>query len=214
MNFKRKIQTLAAGAVLTSALFHGVAMASDSVTVSKGDTLWKLSQQHGTSVAMIKEVNNLKSNTIYAGQKLNLTPAKANKQSNTITIKKETPVVAKKRQELINVAKKVVGVPYKWSGTTPAGFDCSGFMYYTLKSQGLVSSRASVSGYWSQAKKINTPVAGDVVFFQNTYKKGPSHMGIFLGNGQFIHAGSNGVAIDSINSSYWKKHFLGYGTFY
>lgn len=280
MNFKQKIQTLAAGAVLSSALFHGVAMA-DTITVSKGDTLWNLSQKHGTTVANLKETNHLTSNTIYIGQKLEVSaktsskateptkktpttttyvvkkgdtlykigkqfgipyqtiqkwnnlssstirvgqtltlsattkPTQSAKVTSTTTVKTaSTTTATTKRDVLIQTAKKYIGTPYKWGGTTPSGFDCSGFMYYTLKSQGLVSTRYNVAGYWSSAKKISSPVPGDLVFFQNTYKSGPSHMGVFLGNGQFIHAGSDGVAIDSVNSSYWKKHFLGYGTFF
>lgn len=286
MKFKHKIQTLAAGAILSTALFQGVAMA-DSITVKKGDTLWKLSQQHHTSVNTLKQANHLSSDTIYVGQKLQLTgkavaktttpkttPSttyvvksgdtlykigkkfsvryqdiqKWNKLSSTTikagqkltisgaavatpTTAKTTPVaktntvttattmktttaVSDKREELIQFAKQFIGKPYKWGGTTPSGFDCSGFMYYTLHSENLVSNRTNVAGYWSLAKKVSNPTPGDLVFFQNTYKDGPSHMGIYLGNNQFIHAGSNGVAIDQVNSSYWKKHFLGYGTFF
>ena len=173
-------------------------------TVSKGDTLSSIGRKHNIPYTLIKEWNNLKSNTIYIGQKLILTETEA------APIKeKSQPVV--QNNDIVSFAKQFVGVPYAWGGTTPKGFDCSGYIYYVLKSEGLVNSRLSTTGYWSKVNKISAPVAGDLIFFQNTYKSGPSHMGIYIGNGEFIHAGSRGIEITKVNNSYWKKHFLGYG---
>lgn len=180
--------------------------------VKRGDTLSKIGKAHNVSYLSIKSWNNLKSNTIHVGQKLTIVaPTKSAKSTKTPQM---STTLTSDRSEMISLAKSFLGVPYVWGGQSPGGFDCSGYIHYILKSQGLSSSRTNVVGYWSKAQKISNPQVGDLVFFQNTYKSGPSHIGFYLGNGDFIHAGSKGIAIDKVNSSYWKKHFLGYGTFF
>jgi cell wall-associated NlpC family hydrolase len=116
-------------------------------------------------------------------------------------------------EALISYAKQYLGLPYIWGSSSPVngGFDCSGFIYWVYSHNGYDIERQTAEGYWSMVQKISNPVPGDLVFFQNTYKPGPSHIGIYLGNGQFIHASSKGIAINSVYSSYNTKHFLGYG---
>nr|AAF06005.1 enterotoxin [Bacillus cereus] len=109
-------------------------------------------------------------------------------------------------------ARSLNGSPYRTAGTTPAGFDCSGFIHYVLNQTGHKGARQTVAGYWSSKTKTSNPQPGDLVYFQNTYKSGPSHMGVYLGNGQFISAETDatGVRISSVSNSYWSKHLLGY----
>jgi len=111
---------------------------------------------------------------------------------------------------ILAYAKSMQGVPYVWGGTSANGVDCSGYIYHVFKKFGHNISRQSVAGYWSSLPKTSTPQPGDLIYFQNTYKAGPSHMGIYLGGGSFIQSGDKGVAIVSLNNSYWKSHFLGY----
>ncbi|PFD44827.1 peptidase M24 [Bacillus cereus] len=111
---------------------------------------------------------------------------------------------------LLAYAKSMQGVPYVWGGTSANGVDCSGYIYHVYKKFGHNISRQSVAGYWSSLPKTSNPQPGDLIYFQNTYKAGPSHMGIYLGGGSFIQAGDKGVAIVSLDNSYWKSHFLGY----
>ncbi|PGM56772.1 C40 family peptidase [Bacillus sp. AFS053548] len=117
-------------------------------------------------------------------------------------------------KNMISFAKQFLGVPYKWAGVSPTGFDCSGFIYYVLKENGKPFGRTNVSGYWhnnTSFQKVTSSQPGDLIFFQNTYTYGPSHMGIMLNKNEFIQAGSStGVTISNINDSYWQKHFLGY----
>ncbi|MCT8137951.1 peptidoglycan-binding protein [Anaerobacillus sp. CMMVII] len=109
---------------------------------------------------------------------------------------------------VIDYAKNFIGTPYVWGGTTPSGFDCSGFLMYVYKNQGVKIPR-TVADIWSYGKSVDSLQVGDLVFFE-TYKKGPSHAGIYLGNQQFIHAGSStGVTISDMNISYWKSRYLG-----
>ncbi len=111
---------------------------------------------------------------------------------------------------LLAYAKSMQGVPYVWGGTSANGVDCSGYIYHVFKKFGHNISRQSVAGYWSDLPKTSSPQPGDLIYFQNTYKAGPSHMGIYLGGGSFIQSGDKGVAIASLSNSYWKSHFLGY----
>jgi peptidoglycan endopeptidase LytE len=116
--------------------------------------------------------------------------------------------------ELIADATKLLGTPYVWGGETPeAGFDCSGFIVYLFKQQGLTLPR-TVALMWDAGTKVETPSVGDMVFFQ-TDGPGASHVGIYIGNNQFIHSGSStGVTISSLNSSYWSAHYVGAKRYY
>lgn len=110
--------------------------------------------------------------------------------------------------QLIADAGALRGAPYAWGGTTPSGFDCSGFLVYVFKKQGMNIPR-TVAQQWNFGKSVSKPSVGDIVFFE-TYKPGPSHNGIYVGNNQFIHSGtSTGVTISNLNSNYWKTRYLG-----
>ena len=111
---------------------------------------------------------------------------------------------------ILAYAKSMQGVPYVWGGTSANGVDCSGYIYHVFKKFGHNISRQSVAGYWGSLPQTSNPQPGDLIYFQNTYKSGPSHMGVYLGGGSFIQAGDKGVAIASLSNSYWKSHFLGY----
>ncbi|WP_163537614.1 NlpC/P60 family protein [Gracilibacillus sp. YIM 98692] len=116
--------------------------------------------------------------------------------------------ISSNRQSLIGKAKFYIGVPYQWGGATPSGFDCSGYLQFVFQELNISLPR-TVSDIWNATIPINSPSIGDLVFFE-TYKPGPSHAGIYLGNGQFIHAGlSNGVEISQLSQDYWSKRYIG-----
>jgi putative cell wall-binding protein len=111
-------------------------------------------------------------------------------------------------QSLINTAKALQGVPYTYGGTTPSGFDCSGYINYVYKQHGIELPRTT-RDIWNVGTKVSQPSIGDIVFFE-TYKPGPSHAGIYIGNNEFIHASSSrGVSITSMDNSYFKPRYLG-----
>lgn len=123
------------------------------------------------------------------------------------------------RLSTIDVAKRFVGTPYVWASSSPAngGFDCSGLIYYVFNQSGVSIPRTNVANYWGgayfgpQLPKSFVPQAGDLVFFENTYTAGPSHMGIMINSDTFIHAGSSGLGYNQISKEpYWQSRLIGY----
>ncbi len=113
--------------------------------------------------------------------------------------------------KLLPLAKKYIGVPYQFGGSSEKGFDCSGFTRYVMNEFDVKLARTTSEQY-KQGKPVkkNDLRVGDLVFFE-TYKKGASHAGIYIGNNLFIHADSSkGVSIAKLNdSSYWGPRYIG-----
>lgn len=193
--------------------------ATGSYKVVSGDTLSHISLRYSMSVSELKKLNGLSGNMIYVGQTLKVnggtssSPAPAPSKPAPSAPKEDT-VTSFDVNRLLSAAKGQIGKPYVWGGSTTAGFDCSGFIYYAFNQAGVSMSRTSSEGYYSRSYYVDKPAIGDIVFFSNTYKKGISHLGIYVGNNQFIHAGDNGVEISSLNNSYWKSKFDSFKRFY
>lgn len=112
---------------------------------------------------------------------------------------------------IANEGAAYVGTPYVWGGTTPTGWDCSGFTYYIVNKVAEIGLSRSleiqaVTGY---PVDYGSWQAGDLVFFQNTYKWGLSHVGISMGGDSFVHASSErvGTVISSMSDSYWGPRY-------
>ncbi|WP_075983097.1 C40 family peptidase [Bacillus massilinigeriensis] len=182
-----------------------------SYTVVSGDTLSGIALKANMTVQKLKELNKLSSDRIYAGQKLKVTsPVKVNSEDpKSGTDEKDSSTDFK----LVSTAKSLIGVPYLYAGTTKSGFDCSGFVFYVFNAAGISIDRLSSKGYYDAAANVDKPIVGDLVFFQNTDPNttGISHLGIYLGNNEFIHASSSaGVVISNLTSTYYKEHFVGF----
>jgi cell wall-associated NlpC family hydrolase len=107
---------------------------------------------------------------------------------------------------------KLLGAPYVWGGSSPTGFDCSGYVWYAARQAGKSISRGMLGEYNSGPHPPRDELKpGDLVFFQNTYSAGLSHNGIYIGNNQFVHAADEaaGVTISSLSTPYWSSHWFG-----
>ena len=111
---------------------------------------------------------------------------------------------------IIQTSKRFQGIPYLWGGDTPQGFDCSGFTQYVFRLNGINLPRTADAQYeLGVSVSYDNLQPGDMVFF-TTYEPGPSHNGIYIGNGLFINSSSSrGVSIARMDNSYWAARYIG-----
>jgi murein DD-endopeptidase len=103
----------------------------------------------------------------------------------------------------------MVGKPYRYGGYTPDGFDCSGLVHYSFRRAGLNLPRDTRTlQHHGDGIDRGAMARGDLVFFDQEGKKS-SHVGIYLGDGTFVHAPSSGgrVRVDRMDDRYWQRHF-------
>ncbi len=119
---------------------------------------------------------------------------------------------SEKGQLVVETAKKYLGIPYVWGGTSPAGFDCSGLVQYVFRELGVSLNRvaADQTAHGIPITRENL-LPGDIVFFHNTNKYTRiNHVGIYVGGGNFIHAPQTGdvVKITTLDSGYYAGTFV------
>lgn len=124
----------------------------------------------------------------------------------------ETPSSSSNSGSVVSIGLSYQGVPYVFGGKSPSGFDCSGFIWYVFNQSGRNIGYQTAASLYSSSAKVSSPSVGDLVFFSNTYKPGISHVGIYIGNNQFVHAGGSAVQVTSLSNPYWSAHFTGYGS--
>lgn len=135
---------------------------------------------------------------------------KASKTASGSTVTSGTASVKGGGQAIVNTAMKYLGVKYVWGGTSPSGFDCSGLVQYVCRANGISVPRVAASqrnaGKYVSRENLQP---GDLVFFSNG--GGVNHVGIYVGNGNMIHAPQTGdvVKISSINTSYRVSRYAG-----
>ncbi|QCR31477.1 LysM peptidoglycan-binding domain-containing protein [Lysinibacillus sp. SGAir0095] len=204
--------------------------------VVKGDSLAKIATKFSVTVADLKKMNQLSSDLIYIGQVLKLNVSSTDGEPDTIldpeeVIESDLIIDSKLSSEnaiknnvsatgqaiyaqVLKIAKSLTGTPYIFAGNTPAGFDCSGFVKYVFSNAGVDITRKSSNDYFmNDTTIVENPIPGDIIFFKNTYIEGISHMGIYIGNGEFIHAGSSGVQVSKLSYDYWTSKFVAFKRF-
>lgn len=117
-------------------------------------------------------------------------------------------------EQIVAVAREFLGYPYVWGGTSPSvGFDCTGYVYYILNKRLGIATTRDLWGQLGNGQRVSRAAVrtGDLVFFQNTYQPGLSHVGIALDNDTFIHAASEryGVMVSNLNDAYWSVRWYG-----
>ncbi|MGC9004616.1 MAG: LysM peptidoglycan-binding domain-containing protein [bacterium] len=193
--------------------------------VRAGDTLWTIGRRFGVSPQKIAEANNIGLNkTLQIGEKL-LIPGVVKSRamaSVRLTNRKAKKIAAVKHHRVANKGKgapDVVttalnyrGVRYSYGGFSSRGFDCSGFVKYVYQRHGLNLPHNAAAQY-RYGKPVNKSELrpGDLVFFRTGRGRGINHVGIYIGDGKFIHASSarGRVRIDSLNEGYYKARYVG-----
>ena len=123
----------------------------------------------------------------------------------------EQPGQDKNLNKILTTALSYRGVKYRFGGAAPTGFDCSGFVMYVFNKHGIKLPRTADKQFevGKTIKGKNDLKPGDLVFFE-TYEKGASHVGIYQGSGQFVHASSSkGVTVSGLSEAYYSKRYLG-----
>ncbi|SDW49873.1 peptidoglycan endopeptidase LytE [Alicyclobacillus hesperidum] len=185
-------------------------------TVQSGDSLWSISQKFHVTVQSLEAWNGLRSTSvIHPGEHLVVSKSTAAKIF-VLSSRSSNPdgsdlslAESALGFTIADYAKTLLGAPYAWGGTSPAGFDCSGLVQYVFAHFGISLPRTSYGQF-----DAGTPVTqsnlqpGDVVFF-DTYGSGASHDGVYIGNNQFVNAAGSAVQIDSLADPYWGGHYIG-----
>jgi len=127
------------------------------------------------------------------------------------------PVERQKRNVICEIAGQMLNVKYSHGGNSPSeGFDCSGLVQYVFAKAGVSVPRTSAAQH-DAARRISKSslMPGDLVFF-STGKSGVSHVGIYIGGNQFIHAPSSGkkIRIDHMRDAYWRRTYHSAGSFF
>ena len=127
----------------------------------------------------------------------------------------KTQVAASKTgNELVDFALQYLGYSYKYGGKSPStGFDCSGFVSYVFSNFGVNLTRSSSCQYKNDGVSISKDelAPGDLVFFSNSSTSGVGHVGIYMGDSEFVHSSTTnvGVVVSRIDSTYYTRHWIG-----
>ncbi|TAL31334.1 MAG: NlpC/P60 family protein [Spirochaetes bacterium] len=121
------------------------------------------------------------------------------------------------RARIVATAERCLGTPYRYGGESPGGFDCSGLVMYVFGKHGIALPRTAGDQFEDGAR---VPLAalqpGDLVFFRTAGGRGISHVGIYTGKGEFIHAPRTGTTVSyaRLDNKYWKRHYAGAVTYF
>ncbi len=182
-------------------------------TVKSGDTLWDIAAAYHTTVAQLQALNNLKSEALSLGQTL-LVAGQPDQSVKVAQVSAPTPSRSgtTSRTAVLQYAAQYLKTPYKYGGTTPSGFDCSGFTQYVYKHFGVTLPRTAASQASVGTRVDKASLApGDLVFFK-TGGSAINHVGIYAGNGRFIHSSSptsGGVIYTSLSESFYARSYAG-----
>lgn len=127
----------------------------------------------------------------------------------TFTVTPSKSEAASYHTKAISVAKSNLGVPYRWGGMSPAGFDCSGLVKYSFSKAGRTLPRTAAEMY-TKGTRVRTLAVGDLMFFAPSKASKPTHVAIYMGSGKMIQsASSKGVSIAATSNTYWKPRYIG-----
>jgi peptidoglycan DL-endopeptidase LytE len=211
-----RVLPLVAAALLGSSAFAA------TYTVKPGDTLYSIAQKANLEPAQLMKLNKLGSSTLQVGQKMNLggSDAAAPAQAKSTVVAAPKSVASTSRtantgggngNTIRAAASHFLNIRYMMGGTGGRGIDCSGFTRAVFQRLGVNIPRTARAqfGVGSPVSRGNLR-SGDLVFF-NTLGRGVSHVGLYLGNGEFANANSyhGRTIIEPMTSSYWATRYVG-----
>lgn len=133
----------------------------------------------------------------------------------SIPSEQSSEATAIQRGVVVKSAHQLLGSPYLYGGTTPNGFDCSGLTRHAYLASGITIPRTTAQqrDHSQTVRSYSQLKLGDLIFFKTGGKT--HHVGIFTGNGEFIHASTSRkqVVKSKLNIPYWRKHFVKFGTY-
>ncbi|MDD6406600.1 MAG: LysM peptidoglycan-binding domain-containing protein [Lactobacillus equicursoris] len=218
-----------------TAAVKATATSSTTYKVAKGDTLWSIAKKYGVSVSALQKANNLSSSTIYIGQSLKLASSLTSYTTNGVTKSTTTSSTTKSTTtksststsktavsqaptsikssstaassaNITAYALTFLGVPYVWGGTTPSGFDCSGYVQYVYSHFGINVGRTTYTQQYAGTKiSVASAQAGDL-YFWGSYGSA-YHVAIALGGGQYVMAPAPGQVVKTGNVSSYTPSF-------
>ncbi|WP_027718747.1 C40 family peptidase [Desulfovirgula thermocuniculi] len=212
-----KLARLAYAACLAFALWGflpGASWADVTYTVVPGDTLYRISRMYGTTVRAIQEANNIWTHLIYPGQVL-VIPVNDAPQVDNSPSQQPPPQVSRgslpDARLVLAKAASLLGSPYAYGGSGPYTFDCSGFTRYVFGQVGIdLPHNAAAQAGLGIPVSMDQLAPGDLVFFSYYGRPGIEHVGIYVGDGQFIHASSRaGVKYSSLYEPYYAANYKG-----
>lgn len=218
-----------------TAAVKATATSSTTYKVAKGDTLWSIAKKYGVSVSALQKANNLSSSLIYIGQSLKLASSLTSYTTNGVTKSTTTSSTTKSTTtksststsktavsqaptsvksssttassaNITAYALTFLGVPYVWGGTTPSGFDCSGYVQYVYSHFGINVGRTTYTQQYAGTKiSVASAQAGDL-YFWGSYGSA-YHVAIALGGGQYVMAPAPGQVVRTGNVSSYTPSF-------
>ena len=225
----------------TASGFQTPSLAADSSNiyiVRSGDNLWTIASKYNTTVEQLISLNNLSSDRLNIGDRLYVKAvsrpaATTSTPSRAVYPKPVTPppapVVTEQQEsktestndkaendlgtQICNFGAKYLGTPYRYGGSGPGGFDCSGFVGYVYKQHGynLPRTAADIYGVGVAVDKANLQ-PGDLLFFKGRGTSYINHVGIYVSDNKFIHSSSpnsGGVIYSYLNNAYYSQTYVG-----
>ena len=187
----------------------------DTVTVEADVALEKSVPTPSASVTVVAQkpqpANPATTQPAKSAKPTNVQPAKpaSNPKPVQVAAAPQQQVSRSDGSSLVENALSLTGVPYLFGGTSRSGFDCSGYTQYVFQGSGISLPRTSVSQFNVGSSVSRAELqSGDLVFF-TTYAAGASHVGIYIGGGNFVHASNSGVRTTSLSDSYYANRFVG-----
>jgi len=163
----------------------------------------------GPGPAEAQTVTTINGVQIITGQDPTPSPRKPSKPRASHPVPHKKAATSPLANLVVRNALAYLGTPYLWGGASPrTGFDCSGYVWYVFASAGVGIPRTADAQFAAGQTIAGDPAPGDLVFFQ-TYDYGPSHVGIYLGNGWFVQEIAPNVHLSNFNSPYFRSRYIG-----